>query len=111
MKRRPEDLKKSAERGWNLYKLLNVREGFDRRDDIVPELWRRTVEHPIKTSKSEIRMRDYFGNPLSLDDLETMQDEYYEERGWDIKTSVPTPEKIRELGLDAYFPTEHEVGK
>ena len=102
----PEEMKKAAERAWNLYKMLNVREGFDRKDDIVPELWRQTVENPIKTRGGEIRMRDYFGNPLSLDDLETLKDDYYEERGWDIEKGVPTPEKIKDLGLEKYFKNE-----
>ncbi len=25
--------------------------------------------------------------------------DYYEERGWDVKTGIPTPEKLLELGL------------
>jgi len=27
-------------------------------------------------------------------------DNYYQERGWDIKTSKPSPEKLKSLGLD-----------
>jgi aldehyde:ferredoxin oxidoreductase len=27
-------------------------------------------------------------------------DKYYEERGWDVKTSRPNDEKLEELGLD-----------
>jgi aldehyde:ferredoxin oxidoreductase len=29
-----------------------------------------------------------------------MLDEYYEARGWDKKTGIPTPEKLRELALE-----------
>jgi aldehyde:ferredoxin oxidoreductase len=29
-----------------------------------------------------------------------MLDAYYEFRGWDKETGKPTPEKLRELGLD-----------
>jgi aldehyde:ferredoxin oxidoreductase len=32
--------------------------------------------------------------------LETMLDEYYKLRGFDVKTGTPKPEKLRELGLD-----------
>jgi len=98
-----EELKRSAEVSWNLYKLLNVREGFDRKDDVVPELWRQTVVRPIKTKMGEIRIKDYFGHPLSLEDLEKMQDDYYDEMGWDIQTGIPKREKVKQLGLDDYF--------
>jgi aldehyde:ferredoxin oxidoreductase len=28
-----------------------------------------------------------------------MLDEYYQARGWDVQTGLPTPEKLVELGL------------
>lgn len=28
-----------------------------------------------------------------------MLEEYYQERGWDVETGIPLPEKLRELGL------------
>ncbi len=32
--------------------------------------------------------------------MEMMKDAYYELRGWDKVTGIPTPEKLRELALD-----------
>jgi len=32
--------------------------------------------------------------------LDSLLDNYYDERGWDKKTGKPTPEKLKELGLD-----------
>jgi aldehyde:ferredoxin oxidoreductase len=32
-----EDLRKAAKRSYNLYKALNVRRGFSRKDDVFPE--------------------------------------------------------------------------
>ncbi|MBW1784994.1 MAG: hypothetical protein JRK53_00020 [Deltaproteobacteria bacterium] len=29
-----------------------------------------------------------------------MIDDYYDERGWDTKTGLPTPSKLKSLGLD-----------
>jgi aldehyde:ferredoxin oxidoreductase len=29
-----------------------------------------------------------------------MLDDYYDERGWDIETGIPTREKLEELGLE-----------
>jgi aldehyde:ferredoxin oxidoreductase len=33
--------------------------------------------------------------------LEAMKDAYYELRGWDQATGIPTPETLRRLGLAA----------
>jgi aldehyde:ferredoxin oxidoreductase len=27
-------------------------------------------------------------------------DDYYDERGWDKESGIPTPEKLKELGLE-----------
>ena len=32
--------------------------------------------------------------------LDHLLDQYYEERGWDIRTGIPKPEKLAELGLN-----------
>ena len=63
------------------------------------------TEMRVKTSNYDNffgTFRDYFGNPLSLDDLQKMQDAYYEERGWDIQKGLPNTDKIRDLDLAAY---------
>ena len=39
-----------------------------------------------------------------VEELDTMLDNYYETRGWDKKTGTPTPEKLKELGLDFVIP-------
>jgi len=35
-----------------------------------------------------------------MKNYDALLDEYYEACGWDIKTGVPTKEKLLELGLD-----------
>jgi len=37
---------------------------------------------------------------LTREDVEKMFDEYYADRGWDVKKGVPTREKLIELGLE-----------
>jgi aldehyde:ferredoxin oxidoreductase len=37
---------------------------------------------------------------VERDVLEKLKDAYYTYRGWDVKTGIPTPEKLHELGLD-----------
>jgi aldehyde:ferredoxin oxidoreductase len=39
-----------------------------------------------------------------------MLDEYYEERGWDIKTGIPTREKLEELDLGDVAEDLHKQG-
>ena len=101
----PEELKKAGERVWNLYKLINVREGFTRADDKCPEAWIKAIKPAEETEEEEGKpwLRDYFGNLItSRADIEKMIDEYYDERGWDINTSVPTRNKLEELELEEF---------
>ena len=97
----PEELKKTGERIWNLYKLLNVREGFDRADDKCPGLWVKSIDEPIKTFiLGEFKLKDYFNKPVTHAALQKVLDDYYDERGWDLDRGVPTRNKLEELGLD-----------
>jgi len=95
----PEELKKAGERIHNLFKVLNVREGFSRADDIVPA-WFKPVDAPDGTAV----MKDYYGErTLSEDDVNKLLDDYYDERGWDKVRGVPTNEKLTELGLEEFI--------
>ena len=85
----PEEVERVGERMNNLARLFNAREGMSRADDSLPE---RILSEPIKEGLSK-------GNYISKDDLNLMLDEYYAARGWDIKTGMPTREKLEELGL------------
>jgi len=76
-----------GERIVNLERAYIVREGFRRKDDTVP---RRMLEEPIP---------DRYIPPIG-EDLESMLDDYYELRGWDVTSGIPREEKLRELGLD-----------
>ncbi|MHC1574030.1 MAG: aldehyde ferredoxin oxidoreductase C-terminal domain-containing protein, partial [Candidatus Syntropharchaeales archaeon] len=72
-----EDLMCVGERIWNLERLYNLREGFTRADDTLPER---------------------FFDGLSRDAFEDTLDEYYAIRGWD-DGGVPKKDKLRRLGL------------
>jgi aldehyde:ferredoxin oxidoreductase len=85
-----EDVMRVGERLTNLAKAFNVREGFTRDDDTLPE---RLMTEPLKAGASK-------GQMISREDLNTMLDEYYRERGWDEKTGIPTREKLVTLGLE-----------
>jgi len=85
----PEEIQKVGERVNNLAKAFNLREGFTRADDTLPE---RLMNEPLKAGASK-------GQVISREDLDTMLDEYYSLRGWDIKTGMPTRAKLTDLGL------------
>jgi len=79
-----------GERVYNLTRLFNVREDFSRKDDSMPKRF----TEPMKDT----------GWKIPINDFERMLDEYYELRGWDKKTGIPKPEKLRELGIDELAP-------
>jgi len=99
----PRELLRAGERIWNMEKLLNVREGFNREDDRVPALYLKNMETPLKTRGGDRYLTDWFGNRLDKKDLEKMLDDYYEERGWDIEKGVPTRSKLTQLGLGEFI--------
>ncbi len=83
------ELERIGERICTLERTFNVREGISRKDDTLP--WR--VQHePIPDGPSK-------GAFCSPEELNRMLDEYYELRGWS-KDGVPTPERLRTLGLE-----------
>jgi aldehyde:ferredoxin oxidoreductase len=84
-----EDVQAVGERINNLARAFNVREGFTRRDDTLPE---RLMTEPLKAGASK-------GHFISKEDLKKMLDEYYTERGWDLNTGTPTRKKLTDLGL------------
>ncbi len=79
---------KAGERIYNLERLFNMREGLQRKDDYLPE---RFITEPMPDGASK-------GQIFEMDRL---LDDYYQARGWDIKTGVPTKAKLEELDLAA----------
>jgi len=85
------DVMEAGERILNLFKAYNVREGLTRADDTLPS---RLFHEPLQNGTPE-------GPVLSRDYMNGLLDAYYELRGWDKKTGVPTREKLEELGLES----------
>lgn len=84
-----DDIWKIGERVNNLAKMFNAREGFGRKEDTLP--WR-LMNEPLPDGASK-------GGIITQEKLDTLLDEYYTARGWDPVTSLPTKEKLLELGL------------
>jgi len=95
-----EELMKASERAFNLVKAANVREGFDRKDDRFPEGWFGEKKH-----------KDYYENvEITKEMAYGLLDDYYDERGWDIKTGIPSRDKLIELGLDYVIRDAEKIG-
>jgi len=93
------ELVEAAHRIWTLTRAINVREGFDRKDDVIPDQW----FQPVKlTDGKENVMHDYFNNKvLDRMDVEQWLDDYYLERGWDVARGIPTQETLTRYGLES----------
>lgn len=91
-----DDMKKAADRIWTLFKAINVREGFSRKDDRFPPRW---LEPLMDHEGKPLPVTTCEGRPISTETFQKMLDEYYEEWGWDIRKGIPTKEKLTELGM------------
>jgi aldehyde:ferredoxin oxidoreductase len=85
----PEEIMKVGERINNLARAFNVRDGFTRANDTLPE---RLMTEALQSGASK-------GHLISKDDLNLMLNEYYTARGWDLHTGTPTRAKLIELGI------------
>ena len=95
------ELIEHGERISNLAKMVNVREGFTRKEDKVPDLWFRPMESP----EGRIEMQDYYKTKtLTKEDVKRLLDDYYDERGWS-EDGTPTRERLEKMGLAAYVST------
>ncbi len=90
----PEEMRLKGERINNLARVINVREGLSRKDDTLP--WK-VMNLPIPDEGPSK------GAYVSQQELDLMLDDYYEARGW-TKEGIPTPEKLKQLGMDDLIP-------
>ena len=81
-----DDLMMVGERVWTLERLYNLREGFTKADDTLPD---RMLKEPVVEGPSQ-------GFTVKL---APMLEEYYAFREWD-QNGIPKPEKLKELSLE-----------
>jgi aldehyde:ferredoxin oxidoreductase len=79
-----DSLTDAGERIWTLVRLFNAREGFDRTEDTLPEVFR--------TSPDDADAR------INQATFERLLDLYYAARGWGAD-GLPTPETVSRLDL------------
>jgi aldehyde:ferredoxin oxidoreductase len=84
-----KQMNKIGERIVNLSKCFNIREGWKRDDDTMPE---RFFSEPQTKGPAK-------GIVIDRKGFEACKGSYYKARGWDEK-GIPTKERLKELGLD-----------
>ncbi len=80
-----EEILLIGERIWNLERQFNLKAGFTKEDDTLPD---RLLNEPLEDGPAKGKVAE----------LDIMLKEYYELRGWD-KEGVPKEEKLEELSL------------
>jgi aldehyde:ferredoxin oxidoreductase len=88
----------SGERIYAIEKAFNVREGFTRKDDLLPE---RFITEPIPDGPCK-------GQVFEMD---VLLDDYYKARGWDVETGLPREKKMTDLGLGAEAAELKKMGR
>lgn len=83
-----EDALRIGERATNMARIFNLREGFSRKDDTLPERIFQGLENgPLQ------------GLGLPREDFEQALTILYEIKGWDPETGIPTRERLESLSL------------
>jgi aldehyde:ferredoxin oxidoreductase len=82
------ELLKIGERTITMARAFNIREGFGRKDDMLPDrLFEPLESGPLK------------GKGIDRQEFEEALTMYYEAMGWDSKNGIPTGGKLAELNL------------
>jgi aldehyde:ferredoxin oxidoreductase len=85
-----DDILRIGNRIINLERAINVRYGIRRKDDTLP---RRFMKEKIPTGRTK-------GEVFDKKHLDSMVDQYYRSRGWDLKSGLPVKNKLVEMGLE-----------
>jgi aldehyde:ferredoxin oxidoreductase len=83
------DLLRVGERATNLARIFNIREGFSRKDDTLPD----RLFQPLEGGALA-------GVGMSREEFEKTLTDLYEIKGWDPATSVPTRQRLGELDIE-----------
>ncbi len=84
-----QEVMRIGERATNLARAFNVREGFTRQQDILPERLHQPLENGALA-----------GALISKEEFNNAMNALYRLKGWDPVTTAPTRAKLRELGIE-----------
>lgn len=83
-----EELLRTGERATNMARVFNAREGFSRKDDVLPERLFKGLENGALQ-----------GQGMPREDFEQALTRIYKTKGWDEQTGMPTRERLEALSL------------
>jgi aldehyde:ferredoxin oxidoreductase len=89
-----DEFRQCGDRLQTMARAYSIREGLQREQDTLPG---RLMLDPLPDGPAQ-------GMVLDQPSLEKMKDSYYEMRGWDVTSGIPTPKKLQELGLEFIIP-------
>ena len=96
-----EEMRMIANRIFTLERAYLVREGITKKDDFLKGKW---VEGPVPNGF-------FKGTTIEKDKWGKMLEEFYESRGWNSKTGIPTKKTLSELGLQDVIQELERAGK
>jgi aldehyde:ferredoxin oxidoreductase len=85
----PSKLIQISENFWDLRRALNLRQGADSSDDTCPE----------RFFTESVTFGDRQMPPVNREHFDQLRSDYYDERGWDKDTGVPSRERLERLGI------------
>jgi len=101
-----EELNKTGERIFNLQRAILAREGYrGRESDVLDEsFYTRPLRNVGLNPECQAPGKDgevisRKGEVVDREKFETMKDEYYDLRGWDVATGLQTKATLEEIGL------------
>ena len=95
------EFRKIANRIFSLERSFLVREGITKKDDYLKGKW---VKGPVPSGP-------FKGITIDEDNWQTMLEEYYETRGWDKNTGIPTEDTLQTLDLQDVADELKRMGK
>jgi aldehyde:ferredoxin oxidoreductase len=84
-----ESLRTAADRIYAVERCFLVREGIRKEDDFLKGKW----------ASEAMRGGQFDGSFIDKDKFKKMLEDYYEKRGWDRETGIPTEERLLSLGI------------
>lgn len=96
-----ETIQLVAERIHDLERAFAVREGMTRKDD---HIYGKIAKEPVQSGPHK-------GEYTDPEKFDAMLDEYYELRGWDKETGIPTRAKLERVGLKDVADELERMGK
>ena len=101
----------AGERIYNIRRAIMVlRENRHRDDDTLNPIWYKPTDK-VDISKLPATKGQTLSKPLDRERWEALKDRYYELRGWDVATGVPSMAKLDALGMKTVADRLQTAGK